>query len=55
MTGKQLLTATSSFMHRQMLWLLIASYILAGLSPAWGAKLRAITISRVTLFGAPLT
>jgi bile acid:Na+ symporter, BASS family len=50
MTGKQLLTATSNAMHRQMLWLLIASYVLAGLSPDWGADLRAITISRVTLF-----
>jgi BASS family bile acid:Na+ symporter len=51
MTWKQLLTTTSRFMHRQMLWLLIASYVLAGLSPAGGAKLRSITISGLTLFG----
>jgi BASS family bile acid:Na+ symporter len=45
------LTAVSHFIHRYFLWLLIGSYVLAGLAPACGLGIRKVTVGHVTLWG----
>jgi bile acid:Na+ symporter, BASS family len=50
-TAGKLVAALSNFAHRQMLWLLVASYLLAGLVPGFGLTLRTVSMTRAPLFG----
>ncbi len=45
------LAAVSHFIHRYFLWLLIGSYVLAGLLPAWGLGIGKVTFAHATVFG----
>lgn len=39
------------FIHRYFLWLLIGSYVFAGLLPTWGLSIRNVTFGHMTLWG----
>lgn len=45
------LATLSHFLHRYFLWLLLASYVIAGLWPALGKWIRDVTLGHLTLFG----
>jgi BASS family bile acid:Na+ symporter len=45
------LVTVSHFIHRYFLWLLIGSYVLAGLLPAAGLCIRDVTFGHVTVWG----
>lgn len=44
------LTLLSHFIHRQFIWFLIGSYVVAGVYPAWGLAIRKVVIRDVDLF-----
>jgi BASS family bile acid:Na+ symporter len=44
----------SNALHAQFLWLLLGSYFLAAVCPAWGLWLRDVSLGDVAIFGHPI-
>jgi BASS family bile acid:Na+ symporter len=49
-----LVAALAHFVHRQFIWLVIGSYVVAGLFPAFGLWIRGVSFGTLTLFGEPM-
>jgi BASS family bile acid:Na+ symporter len=53
--GDTLIREVSHFVHRRFLWFLVGSYIVAGLAPDLGLRIKNLTFARVTLFNEQTT
>jgi BASS family bile acid:Na+ symporter len=45
------LASLSHFVHRQFIWLVVGSYAIAGIFPAFGLWIRGVSLGEITLFG----
>jgi BASS family bile acid:Na+ symporter len=48
------LTRFSHFLHRNFIWFLIGSYVVAGIAPAAGEAIKNVSLGRIELFGESL-